>query len=368
MSLSGSYLNREVNKEFKYHTSSANILLENNYDTKILEDNLEFSGTLNYYKRKINSQLKLIYSERSENHSLLNVSGLTPSQISEIEKAEKNKNNNSKRASFIADINYMISNTNSFGFSGSSTLFRYDTDYDQNYDDRDETENIAAFIYNYNNLINFSIQTRFELIFSNLDYIYSQRSANNYQNKIYRLSTQSIFSPAKNVTTNNFIQVLANYTVYDFEDVISQIQSFSYRQLLIADSTSYNFTRDFALNFTGILKYYEQGEFNNAEFSEKPVTYFAEQKFNPVLNYYFSPITYAGIGYKYFEQNRYQYENGEKQLLRTYKSFGPMAQANFYFNKNSSLNILTGLDYIKYSNSTQNSNSIYLQMNILWNI
>ena len=368
LNVNGSYLNREVNKEFKYRSSPSNVLLENTYDTKILEDNLEFSGSVIYFPYKLNSQLKLIYSERSENHSLINIAGLTPVQISELEKAEKSKNNNSKRASVIADILYMFSNTNSFGFSGSSTLFRYDTDYDQNFDDRDEVENIASFMHSHNNLINFSIQTRFELIFSDLNYIYSQRSANNYSNKIYRLSTQSIFSPARNFTTNNFVQVLANYTVYDFEDIISQIQSFSYRQLLIADTTSYNFNRNLALNFTGILKYYQQGEFNNSNFSEKPIAFFVEQLFNPILNYYFGPSANAGIGYKYFEQNRYIYENSEKQLTRTYRSFGPMAQINLYFSKNSLMNILGGIDYTRLSNSTQDNNSIYLTMNILWNI
>lgn len=78
-------------------------------------------------------------------------------------------------------------------------------------------------LHGYSNLRNFEIQTKFDYINSSLSYIYSQRSANNYKNKIYRLSSLSNFSPVNGLVTRNFLQVLANYTVYDFEDIVSQV-------------------------------------------------------------------------------------------------------------------------------------------------
>ena len=366
--LLGSYMNREVYKEYKYKSSSANVLFENVYDIKVLEDNIELSAVLNYFQNKINTQLKFIYNERSENHSLLTLTGLTPAQILELENAEKSKNNNSRLNSLALNAEYFYSNTNSFGFDGSSSYLKYDTDFDQNYDDRDELQTVATIYHQYNNLLNFSIQTKFDLILSNLSYIYSQRSANNYKNKIYRLSSQSIFSPVKKITTNNFFQVLANYTVYDFEDIVSQVQSFSYRQLLVVDSTSYKFNNKLSLNFNGVLKYYEQGQFQNNNFSVKPVAYYLEQLYNPGLNYFITDFAQAGIGFKFFQQNRYQYENSVKQLANVYKSYGPVGQLNFYLNNNSLIKIIGGMNYINYGNSVLSSSSFYLQMNILWNI
>ncbi len=368
MSLGGVYLKREILKEFKYRSSSSNILFENVYDTKILEDNFAFSGSLNYNLKKINSQLKLIYTERTENHSLLNTAGLTPSQISELEKTEKNKNNNSKSTSVVADILYILSNTNSFGFSGSTSFLKYDTDFELNYDDRDELETVASFIHNYNNLINFNIQTRFDLIYSKLSYIFSQKSANNYTNRIYRLTSQSNFTPVKKLSTRNTVQVLANYTVYDFEDIISQVQSFSYRQLSIKDSTQYSISGNFYFEFSGELKYYEQGQYNNSNFSVKPIAYFVEQLFNPEFKLILNSFAGAGIGLNYFQQNRYQYQNASRILVNTYRTFGPVAELNFYLQKNSVINVKGGINYIKQTAFLQDNTSLYILMNVLWNI
>ncbi|MBA3286038.1 MAG: hypothetical protein H0U27_13405, partial [Nitrosopumilus sp.] len=146
LTMGGFFINRNITKEFRYRPVSSNILLENVYDTKILENNLELSGILNYYGNNLISQIKLFYTERSENHQLINTTGLSPPQISELEKAEKNKNNNSRRTSLLLDLIYSLSNTHSFGFTGSNSLLRYDTDFDENFDDRDELEsNFSAF-------------------------------------------------------------------------------------------------------------------------------------------------------------------------------------------------------------------------------
>lgn len=367
-SLEGSYVNRDVTKEYKYRSSSSNILFENVYDTRILEDNLDLSGTLSYSLRNLNSRFRFLYNERSENHSLINTESLTPSQILELAKAEKNKNNNSRRTSLTLGLQYMLSNTQSFGFDGSSSMLRYDTDFELNYDDRDEAENIASVYHRYNNLINFDLLTKFDIIKSKLSYIFSQRSANNYKNNIYRLTSQSIFSPSKNITTKNSFQVLANYTIYDFEDIISQVQSFSYRQLSIKDSTSFYFTNRIYLEFNGELKFYEQGQFNNRNFSVKPIAYFEEKFFNPQINFNLNGFIRIGAGYKYFIQDRYQYENAVKQITGTFRTFGPLGEIYVYLNKNSVIHMKAGLDFIKYSVPENDNSALYLQLNILWNI
>lgn len=367
-SIGGFFTNRNITKEFKYRASLSNILFENVYDTRTVENNLEFSGTLNYNWYKLNSRIKLIYNERSENHNLINTAGLTATQILELEKAEKNKNNNSRRTSLLAEAVYFLSNTNSFGVTGSSSLLRYDTDFDENFDDRDEFEALMSVIHRYNNLLNFDIQTRFDFIMSKFSYIFSQKSANNYRNRIFKLTSESIFNPVKEISTRNFVQVLANYTVYDFEDIISQVQSFSYRQLYLKDSTIYDLTRKLKIDFQGEIKYYEQGQFNNNNFTVKPIAFFIEQLYNPDVYYLINDFMQIGFGYKYFQQNRYQYENSVKQLVNTYKAYGPVGKINFYLNNNSIVNFTAGIDNIRYENPSQVNSSVNLKLNVLWNL
>lgn len=367
-SLSGFYTNRQVTKQFKYKPTPENILFENTYDTKMLEDKIELSGNLNYFLTGINTQLKFLYSERTENHNLINTEGLNPLQIAQLENAEKNKNNNSSRTALILDLLYDMSNTNSFGVSGLTSLLKYDTDFDENYDDRDEIESILSAVHRYDNRFNFNVQTRFDLIISKLSYIFSQRSANNYKNRIYKLTSESSFRPTDNLISKNVFQVLANYTVYDFEDIVSQVQSFSYRQLYVRDSTSYDFTDNFTFDFIGELKFYEQGQFNNREFTVKPIAYYEEFFLRPDFFYNINDYLNAGIGYKYFRQNRYQYESAQKNLINVFETFGPVGEINFYFNNNSIVKLTGGFDFIKYSNPPQEDSAVQLNFNIIWNM
>ncbi|MBK8552655.1 MAG: hypothetical protein IPL53_16925 [Ignavibacteria bacterium] len=367
-SLSGLFINRNITKEYKYRAAPVNIIFENVYDTRILENNLEIAGGLNFNTGDLFSQFKLIVSERSETHSLINTAGYSPIQILELERTEKSKNNNSRRASALVDGAYLISNTTSFGFTGSTSLLRYDTDFDENFDDRDESETVLSAYHNYNNLINFNVQTRFDVLFSGVNYIYSERSANNFKNRIYKLTSYTSFSPVNRLSTKNLVQVLANYTVYDFEDIISQVQSFSYRQLYVMDSSTYNFYGDMYLDFIGELKLYEQGQFDNDNFSVKPIAYYAEQMYAPDISYKPNYFVNIGIGYKFFQQQRYQYDTGVKNLVNTYKTYGPFGKIILYLNNNSIINFIGGIDNIVYENPPQSNSAVNLQLNIQWNM
>lgn len=368
MSLSGGYINRIIKKEYKYRSSSANALLDNVYDNKIAEENLELAAALDINYGRMFLTGKMFYIERSENHTLTNIAGLTPGQISELEKAERNKNNNSRRTGLFGDVKYSISNTNYVSAAGSISLLRYDTEYTENYDDRDELEVNLYVLHGYNNLRNFDIETKFDYIKSSLNYIFAQRSANNYNNYIYRLSSLSNFSPVKNLTTRNFLQVLANYTVYDFEDVVSQVQSFSYRQLMIRDSTTYRLSGNWELKFNGEIRIYEQGQFNNSEFSVKPISYFEEQFYSPEIVYLPLQALTVSAGFRYFQQTRYNYEGTSKTVTGIYKTLGPYGKIFLYLNNASIINLTCGLDHISYSAGNSSSESLNISLSLLWNM
>ncbi len=368
VTLAGSYYNRLVTREFKYRATSSNALLENLYDSKVVEDFLELSAGADVSYKSIYGLAKMFYIERAENHSLINISGLTPQQVSELEKAEKNKNNNSRRTGLLGELKYRFSNTNFLSAVGSASLLRYDTDLEENYDDRDELEYNFYLLHGYNNLRNFDIQTKFDYIESDLSYIFSQRSANNYKNRIYRLSSLSNFAPVENIVTRNFVQVLANYTVYDFEDIVSQVQSFSYRQLLIRDSTSYAFHPNFEFLFNGELRFYEQGQFNNDDFSVKPISYFEEQFYSPELACVPVSLLRLSAGFRYFKQVRYRYEDAEKQTSGVYRSYGPFGKIFLYLNNGSIVNFTGGIDFISNTLGGSDDESLNLLLALQWNI
>jgi hypothetical protein len=64
--------------------------------------------------------------------------------------------------------------------------------------------------------------------------------------------------------------VLANYTAYDYEDVKTQVKSFSFRQMGYKDSIFIYLNKNLSLQFSNIYKYSERGILNWSSFSESP--------------------------------------------------------------------------------------------------
>jgi hypothetical protein len=364
----GSYIAKFIDSKYKYVPTSQSIIFENIYNAKVNENGFMAGSNLEFSSKKYFARIWLIYSERVENHTAVDLSDYPSSIVRELEKFENDKNNASKNTSLFIEANASLTNTQSVRFSGSTSILRYDTDSKDNFDDRDELNSIINISHKFDNLTNFILETTFEYNTAILSYIFKEKSSNNNTNKIYRLTSRSIFSPVKSLLTKNSIQVLANYTVYKFEDIISKIQSFSFRQLSIADTTNYNFNKNIFFDFFGNFKLYEQGAYNEKEFSEKPLTYFDERKFNAFLGYKFTENLIFSVGFTHFIQRQYIYDSGEKYLRRTISNYGPIGRFQYYFLNNSKIEITGSKDFLESSDNTLINKSESLFINILWNI
>ncbi|MCX6166154.1 MAG: hypothetical protein NTU73_15055 [Ignavibacteriae bacterium] len=228
----GVYISKFINSKYRYISSTQNILFENIYNAKVNENGFQAGSNLELSTKKYYAKLWLVYSERVEQHNPADIGGFPSSIIRELERLEKDKDNNSKNTSLVIEANANLTNTHSFRFSGSSSILKYDTDSKENFDDRDELNSIVNISHKYSNLRNFILETTFEYNMATLSYLFKEKSSNNNTNKIYRLTSRSVFSPVNSLLTKNSLQVLANYTVYKFEDIISKIQSITKKTFL----------------------------------------------------------------------------------------------------------------------------------------
>ncbi len=365
--LGGLYLTKTINREFKYDANPLNVLIENVYDTKISESKLEFLSGLqyNFYKFGLNAELN--YAERSENHDVTNPALYTQSQLTELEKVEKNKDNNSKKTYLNYEFYYAASKVHQLEFNGYVSILHYDTDSKTNFDDRDEQNQIYSISHKYDNRNDFRVTTTFDVNISKLQYIFAERSANNYTNKIYKLSSESEYKILPNLITKNTFQVLANYTVYDFEDIISQIKSFSYRQLNLKDSTLYEMNKRISFEVYGEAKIYEQGEFNNNAFSINPIFYNVDKSGFFQVNYRINSLVKLSGKASYFEQQIYNYQDGDQRLKSTFKTSSLMGKIFFYLGKNSLINFTYSVDYLRYDAEEQNYNTNNVSLNVFYN-
>lgn len=366
--VNGMFFLKEIKNLYKYKPTSSGILTESIYDNNIKENLLRAGMEAEYRLKSVSTRLNISYTERTEDHSPLNTDNLTQVQKTEIEKIEKDKNNNSKTATAYLEVMYSISNTHSIRVQGASSMLRYDTNSELNYDDRDELLLNGMITHRYNNFKNFLVETSFEYNSSILNYIFKEKSSNNNSNKVYKLGSYSFFKPVEGITTRNFFQVLSNYTVYRFEDIVSQVQSFSYRQLYLLDSTEINITKKVYLGLFGELKLYEQGQFNDRDFSVKPLAYYDERTLGTSINYETKGVVKFYIGYRHYIRRFYTYEKIEKVLKRTQSTYGPFAGIIVNLKNNSSIFLLGGIDRVVASDNPDALTSENIVIKILWNI
>jgi len=191
-----------------------------------------------------------------------------------------------------------------------------------NDDDRDELLSIARL--RYSTYLNPFLQmiVNLEGTISHLVYIYASQSANNNVNRVLRLSAGGNYKGARFSSMNNF-EVSANYTVYDFEDITSNLRSISFRQFIATDSTQYFITNNLSFIITPYIRLTDQGELDWNNFAEKPQRYlqefFADPRFGISTN-----ITFIALGLRYFSLNTFRYIESQRILNSEFLSIGPL--------------------------------------------
>lgn len=337
------------------------------YDTEIQELSIDGEAAMNIDLKKLSAQIKMYYMERDEKHSLLNSSRLQSNFIGQTQDLETSKNNHSSLFKLSGDFFYNLTRSNRFELLGTSSIFRYDTPRNLTFDDRDELNILFYIAHRYDNFNNFQLINSVDLSLYHTVYLLSEKSANNNWNRVLRLTSKNIFTPMKNFKTINTFSVLANYTVYDFEDLVSDVKSYSFRQFNVKDSTTWRFSGDFGVDVYTELKLYERGELNWREFSERPVNYFDDRIINAQLDYFFNKfVTFSG-GYRYFEQRMFNYINGDKIFSTSVKTYGPMLRLRADVQKYSYIDLVASYDTYSYGNTLPSTSNGSLYLTVQWN-
>lgn len=368
MNVHGSLLSRNTTREIRYKSFTNTLNFDRNYDATVEELGLRFSGEIEHNTARFLNKIRLQFFERNETHSPKNLTGFTQSQIREIESIERNKNYSNSITTLSGESNFRVSDLHTLSLTGSASILRYDTNSDENFDDRDEQYLIAEMKHSFSNLRNFIFETTFAVNRASLKYLFRERSSNNNVNTIYRLSIRNVFKPFEALTNKGSFQVAANYTVYDFEDILSQVQSFSYRQLTLRDSLEYVISPEILIRTFAEYKLSEQGEFNESEFSLKPLTLFDDRYIKAEINLRMFEFAEIYLGYRFYQQMRFNYLLGEKNLATTFRNYGPIGGLKVSALGRTFINFQGGVEILRFDNSNQNTISSFFSINIFWDI
>ncbi len=353
---------RKINRETRYKFTDIQSLPS--FDTEVDELRLEIDAALIYYSDNFKSNIRILLSERDEKNKLLLYEGMNQIIYEQRKESEEQKNNTSFYGTIAFGSEYLISNKDRLILNIYQSKLKYDTPSKLNDDDRDEI--LTLIKLEYYKIINpfFSLFTNIEGSQSHLVYLFASKSSNNNVNRILRLRTGSELNSSR-INSANIFEVSANYTSYDFEDLNSNLRSFSYRQFTALDSTQIILTKRINLNFLGYIKISEQGDFNWKSFSEKPKRYLRELFLEPKLVLITNTFLFS-LGVRYFVLSTYNYNEKDRIFDNSYLSYGPVSIIRGRIYKSLTFNFWGYYEIVNLSNSQPRQQG-NMNFNINWN-
>lgn len=327
LTLKGGLSTRTIERgtHYKDFSGTANVVL----DTRVEE--LQLFGSLEARYRLaglIDGQFEIAYREREERHTV--IGGEAPVDVVQRQESAARRLGNVARETILrSSQTVQLSDRDQLNLVGSASILRYDTPDTLNTDDRDELLLTFGVVETHTASSALRVSVSADVVLNHLVYLHRLQSANNYWNRIIRFSPKVEYTPTSWFKTINGAEVLANYTVYDFEDQVALVRSFSFRQALWSDSTVVRLSPRLEAQFVGSLRVYERGILRWSDFKERPQNYFVELSLWPQLNIELSPWLVMGIGYRMFEQDRYRYVAGSRELERSLKTAGPTARVEW---------------------------------------
>jgi len=266
---------------------------------------------------------RLAYNERNETHAVKIPEGSLPRFYAEASAQEESKNNISRQTSVSGAFDFPVSLSDQLIVSASARILRYDTPSLLNVEDRDELLVVASLGSRHHVSRYLDLDLTLDGTVSHLVYLLSDRSANNNVNRVLRFSPRTTYRPSPFFTMMNAFEVLANYTVYDFEQQVALVKSFSFRQFSWIDSSSVQLTRKIGLDFFAYLKLYERGQLKWTEFREHTENSYIEKTFVVQTRFSPNPGLLFAVGIRFFSQSRFVYEPTGKRQDLYLRSVGP---------------------------------------------
>jgi hypothetical protein len=324
----GGILGRTIARGYRYKSfsdPSGTVL-----DERIRETN--YAGSVGLHTRLtswLESHIALNYEEREERHSVLDDPSVSDQVFDRQEASATRLANIARRTTLEANAAATVDEKTSLNLSGSASILRYDTPDSLNTDDRDELLVVMGIGAEHRFSRQLRLGVQVDATLGHLVYLSGFQSANNNWNRILRLKTIATWSPGRWLISTNSSEVLANYTVYDFEDQIASVKSFSFRQASWSDSTTIALDRSVNLLFEGSLSLYERGVLTWKDFKERPENYFVEQSYWPQVLVRIMGSLQMMVGYRYFSQTRYRYEGRSRLFDRKISNEGPTVSARW---------------------------------------
>ncbi len=260
--LNSNSINREYKQSWKEFDYS-------NFRRNIAQMEIAINSGLNWQWGLLNHFVTVGFWNRSESNTLELADKNYSGELLKYQNIENQRDYQTNKFNLLYQTVLNLSRNTNLSVNYNIYLLQYDTPSKQNFDDRDEFSSIFKAIFNHRFSRFTNIEVSFENIQNHLVYLFSQRSNMNNWNKIYRFSPTVRY---KNdfLQINPKLEVLANYTIYDFANKSSASKSLSLRNISYRDSILILFTEQIESRTQFKYQMSDRSLLNWHEFSEYP--------------------------------------------------------------------------------------------------
>ncbi len=353
---------RTIENTQRFHVPST---ISPQFDSDIREFRLMGNIQLRYNdKSGTAGDVRFEFNERDETHGISKFEDSDPIAFTKQKRMEEQKNNTIYQMQLSVNAFHAFSQRDTLFFAGSSVKLEYDTP-ESNPDDRDELFLLASMRWSHQLHEHLSASVTADLSFRHLVYIFSERSANNSWNRVFRFAP-SVTVRYSGIVSINTAEVIGNYTVYDFEALNPDLQSFSFRLMTLSDSTEISLSRSLTFQTALMLRMYEQGELHWNRFTVRPTTFYDERTVAASVSKKAERWS-ASVGIRYFEQTRYRFTNDEKTKDNVLTSFGPTVRMVFPVHASAFLSV-DGWYQLTSENTQSLRKTPNITLMVVWNI
>lgn len=322
------------------YINNFDIINESKFKRNVDISEIDISNITTIIKKDFKLNTLLNYRKTNEDYTALNILNL-PSNQFEIYKTDQNRQDRIETFFNLKLDNFnSLSSVDSISIGLDYRLLRFDTPSLKNNDDRDELS-IAGnieYLHRISNILSIGIRNEFRLF--HYVYLKAQRSASNNWNRVIRLSP-TIILHSNYVYYKPQFGINANYTTYDFENLVTGINSFSFREVSYIDSIQIKLSSTYSIESKNELRYSERGILYWDEFAEQPQRSNFEGFFRTLI-FYRKEGTKFGSGIRYFKRKDIRISEFISQnsvILNNFESIAPELIFEYQFDSRNTIKL-----------------------------
>ncbi len=268
--------NVEVNGRYLYNLLIYSLTRNARFDLETRMQNRDVfqeNPNLQNWRKEfsLNNRLRYVYRGRTLETRLALLTGQLTNRATRSQTSGYLSTNNIQglQTAFNIFLGWDLSPRDRLSSNFSYTKYEYASPDTAQHIDEDDLRFIGDVAYRHRFSDYFEGALHLNLYLYHQIYIHASRSGNNNWNRIYQM--QPIFRlhiPGVLENTNS-LKILANYTVYDFEEYLPKIRSYIYRKMIFSDSLALYLTPVMKLQLLYQLEKEDNGTFFKDVFAEQ---------------------------------------------------------------------------------------------------